>query len=197
MEVDAKSLEFADRFMYFVLLFRMERPEWMRLYKHSARCQAALLTFLSCNPHYWCFIPQLYHPTTMDNFNCLGEPMQRESEVDYLVDNGVIECAQLSAYLMRVPLPPARYAFSFQQRQEQRIFFRNMLQGVYGPLPYAPLDLHQFKLIAVRKYLATFRLRFAQLFFSSRTSIAIVSLHYRDIIYCAYGNRVEHDLSTR
>lgn len=87
----------------------------------------------------------------MMNFDSMGEPVHRYSEVDHLVQSGVIEHPRVAQYLLRVPLPPTRYAFSYRQRQQQRIFFRNLVLGVYGAIPYTHLDLHQYKLIAVRK----------------------------------------------
>ena len=132
-------------------MFREERIKAMRLYEHSARCRAALLTFLSGNPHYWCFIPQPWNDSMTVNFDCMGEPAARDSEVNYLVEQGVIQHRRVASFLRRVPLPPARYIFSYQQRQEQRIFFRNMVSGVYGVVPYTLLNLYQFKTVAVRK----------------------------------------------
>ena len=86
-----------------------------------------------------------------DDFTCMGEPVNRNSEVNRLVETGVIEHPKIANHLLRVPLPPARYTLTYQQRQEQRIFFRNLRAGVYGTIPYTSLDLHQFKIIAVRK----------------------------------------------
>ena len=131
---------------------RTERLKAMRLYRHSARCREGLLTFLSANPKYWCFIPQRYNESMMANFDCMGEPRNRDSEVDHLVETGVIEEPLVAEYLLRVPLPPTRYAFSYQQRQQQRIFFRNLASGAYRPMPYVLMDLHKYKVIAVRKY---------------------------------------------
>jgi hypothetical protein len=111
-------------------VFCSERMKTLRLYQHTARCQAAILKFLCCNPHYWCFIPQRWNESMTTSFNCMGEPLRRESEVDQLVENGVIEHHRVARYLHRVPLPPAQFVFSSQQRQEQRIFFRNLVQGV-------------------------------------------------------------------
>lgn len=132
--------------------FRNERLRWMRLYQHSARCHVALQSFLECNPMYYCFIPQLWNDSMMTNFDCMGEPLARDSELSYLVERGVVEHPQLAEYLQRVPLPPVQYMFSYQQRQQQRFFFRNLINGVYGTLPYRPLDLYQYKTIVARKY---------------------------------------------
>ena len=126
----------------------------MRPYQHSARCHIGLRSFLECNPMYECFIPQLWNDSMMVNFDCMGEPSDRDSEVNHLVQHGVIEHRQVADYLRRVPLPPTQYIFSYQQRQQQRFFFRNMVSGVYGSIPYRPLDLYQYKIIVVCKYLS-------------------------------------------
>lgn len=79
----------------------------MRLYQHSARCPVALRAFLDSNPNYWCFIPQLSRDAAVDHGPNAVEP----------ADNRVM------TYLERVPLPPAAYAFSARQRDQQRCFF--------------------------------------------------------------------------
>jgi hypothetical protein len=124
----------------------------MRVYRHSARCYMGLRSFLECNPMYWCFIPQLWNDSMMLNFDCTGEPLERDSEVNYLVQRGVIENPRVAYYLRRVPLPPAQYIFSYQQRQQQRFFFRNLVNNVYDGIPYCPMDLYQYKVIVVCKY---------------------------------------------
>ena len=78
------------------------------------------------------------------DFTCMGEPVNQVSEVDRLMQKGVIEHARVAQYLHRVPLPPIRFLFSYQQRQEQRMFFRNVVAGVYDPIPCVPLDLLLF-----------------------------------------------------
>ncbi|CAF1146438.1 unnamed protein product [Didymodactylos carnosus] len=85
----------------------------------------------------------------MANFDCMGEPLERDSEVNYLVERGVIEHLRVAYYLRRVPLPPAQYIFSYQQRQQQRFFFRNLVNNVYDGSPYCPMDLYQYKIIVV------------------------------------------------
>ena len=178
---------------------RKEFIKQMRLYRHTARCQAGILTFLSVNPHYWCFIPQPWNETMMTHFDSMGEPLHRESEVDHLVERGVIEHPRVAQYLLRVPLPPTRYAFSYQQRQQQRIFFRNLVTGVYGPIPYTLLDLHQYKIVAVRKSHIFDQSHFPSvvlLYSSSGRCHEPVSIHRWNSVCRACRNRVEYDLSS-
>jgi hypothetical protein len=123
----------------------------MRLYQHAARCPLALRTFLDGNPQYWCFIPRPCNETMLNNFNCLGEPRERPSEMDHLVRNGVIEDRRLVQYLERVPLPPTGFMFSYQDLQQQRFFFRRLLSTGQDHIPYIPLDLYKVAIVAVRK----------------------------------------------
>ena len=123
----------------------------MRLYQHAARCPLALRTFLDGNPQYWCFIPRPCNETMLNNFNCLGEPRERPSEMDHLVRNGVIEDRRLVHYLERVPLPPTGFMFSYQDRQQQRFFFRRLISTGQDHIPYVSLDLYKVAIIAVRK----------------------------------------------
>jgi hypothetical protein len=84
-------------------------------------------------------------------FNCLREPLCRTDDVDRLVETGVIEHPRMANYLHRVPLPPARYMFTYQQRQEQRIFFRRLIPRKNDVSPYIPLDMHQYRMIIICK----------------------------------------------
>ena len=123
----------------------------MRLYEHSARCPVALRAFLDCNPMYWCFIPHLWNQNMVINFSFMGEPSHRQSEVDHLIQYGVIENPRVAYYLNRVPLPPSAYVFSYRQRQQQRFFFRNLVTGIYGDSPMVALDLYKISILAVCK----------------------------------------------
>lgn len=133
-------------------LFRQTRNKRMRLYQHSARCPTALRAFLDCNPHYWCFIPRLTNETMLTQFNPLGEPLERESELDHLFHAGIINDPRLIDCLERVPVPPMTYSFSYEDRQQQRFFFKYLLTEGLGRLPYQSLDLYQASMIAVCKY---------------------------------------------
>ena len=132
---------------------RLERAKKMRLYQHAARCPSALRVFLECNPQYWCFIPRPCNETMMNHFNCLGEPLERVSEMDHLVQSGVIDDRRLIRYLEHVPLPPAGFMFSYQDRQQQRFFFKHLLSVHHDQMPYIPLDLYKVSIIAVRKWI--------------------------------------------
>jgi hypothetical protein len=128
------------------------QAKWMRLYQHTSRCPVALQSFLDCNPAYWCFVPQRWNASMTAHFNFLGEPTQHTDEVTRLVRLGVIEDQRVADCLDRVPLPPAAYVFSFQQRQQQRFFFKEWLSRTDPQRPYTSLDLYTFNIIAVRTY---------------------------------------------
>ena len=117
----------------------------MRLYQHAARCPSALRVFLECNPQYWCFIPRPCNETMMNHFNCLASVM------DHLVQSGVIDDRRLIRYFEHVPLPPVGFMFSYQDRQQQRFFFKHLLSVHHDQMPFIPLDLYKVSIIAVRK----------------------------------------------
>jgi hypothetical protein len=108
----------------------------MRLYQHSARCPVALRAFLDCNPNYWCFIPQLSQDAAVDNARHSGAHP---------------EDSRLMAYLERVPVPPAAYAFSSRQRDEQRAFFEWFIALPRRHPCVVALDLFKVAPIAVCK----------------------------------------------
>ena len=128
----------------------------MRLYRHAARCPAALRLFLDCNPDYWCFIPLLWHDAQAKNIAYLQE--RSTSKIVDLDATNVIAIAAISNYqvtdcLNHVPFTPARCAFSYQQRQQQRVFFEQFLSLPVDQLPYSPVDLYKVASTAIRKYL--------------------------------------------
>ena len=124
----------------------------MRLYQHSARCPVALRSFLDCNPRYWCFIPMLWHETQDENMAYLRG---LSSNVDPVLSNviplGPIKDRKVANCLNRVPITPTAYAFSYRQREKQRLFFEQFLSSDVDQLPYVALDLYQMAIIAVRK----------------------------------------------
>ena len=127
----------------------------MRLYQHAARCPAALRLFLDCNPDYWCFIPLLWHNAQVENIAYLQERSSSSTRIVDLDVTNVIAIAtngnhEVTDSLNRVPLTPIRYAFSYQQRQQQRLFFEQFLSLPIDQLPYFPVDLHKVAIIAVR-----------------------------------------------
>ena len=135
---------------------RNEIANKMRLCQHAARCPAALRLFLDANPDYWCFIPLLWHDAQVENIAYLQErrSCSTSSEIVDLDVTNVIAIAtngnhQVTDSLNRVPLTPIRYAFSYQQRQQQRLFFEQFLSLPIDQLPYSPVDLHKVAIIAV------------------------------------------------
>jgi hypothetical protein len=50
-----------------------------------------------------------------------------------------------------VSIPPAVYAFSYRQRQKQRVFFEQFLTLPSQQRPYSTVDLYQYAIIDVRK----------------------------------------------
>lgn len=136
--------------LWFILL-RKKRMKVMRLYQHSARCPVALRAFLDCNQTYWHFIPQLWNEPMVINFDFMDEPVNRESEVNHLIQNGVIQHRKVEKYLRHVSLPSAQHIFSYQQPQQRRFFFRHVVSGTYGTIPYRLVDLYQVKIIGACK----------------------------------------------
>ena len=136
---------------------RNEIANKMRLYQHAARCPIALRLFLDGNPDYWCFIPLLWHDAQAENIAYLQERSfsSTSSKIVDLDVTNVIAIAtnsnhQVTDSLNRVPLAPARYTFSYEQRQQQRLFFEQFLPLPIDQLPYSPVDLHKVAIIAVR-----------------------------------------------
>jgi len=124
----------------------------MRLYQHSARCPVALRSFLDCNPIYWCFIPLRWHEAQDKNIAYLREASSNaDPELTNMILMGVIDNHKVADCLDHVPLTPAAYAFSYEQRQKQRSFFEQFLSSPIFELPYVELDLYKVAIIAVRK----------------------------------------------
>ena len=124
----------------------------MRLYQHSARCPIALRTFLDCNPSYWCFIPLHWHDAEHDNLVYLRETSNSDPEVTNIIRMGALDNQRVSRSMDSVPLPPAIYAFSYRQRQKQRVFFEQLLTLPSQQRPYSTVDLYQYAIIAMCKY---------------------------------------------
>ncbi len=138
----------------------------MRLYVHSARCLVALRSFLDCNPDYWCFIPTFWHEAITDDLTHFRSRRTASSssnrtagavataahlELTNTVAIGAIDNQRVARYLEYIPLPPAAYVFTYQQRQKQRLFFEQFLSTPIQHQPYSVVDLYQMKTIAVRK----------------------------------------------
>ena len=131
----------------------------MRLYLHAARCPIALRVFLDNNPDYWCFIPLLRHEAETQNLTYFRERnISRRHVVD--VDTASIIAVtntghrRVAFWLDRIPLPPAAYAFSYEQRHQQRAFFQRFLPSPVDQLPYSSVDVFKVAMIAVRECIA-------------------------------------------
>ena len=136
----------------------------MRLYQHSAQCPVSLRSFLDCNPIYWCFIPMLWHEATTENIahlqahtSCSSSSSSTNAaaaadpEPTNIIAMGAIDNPRVAYYLQNMFLPPARYAFSYRQRQKQRLFFEQFTSFSNPRGAYSVLDLYKVKIIAVRK----------------------------------------------
>lgn len=142
-------------YSYFSLLYasRKALANTMRVYQHSARCPIALRTFLDCNPSYWCLIPLFWHEALADNrryFHAIDDTTT-DPEVLDIMATASVDNPRIARYLDRVPLPPAAYAFSYRQRQEQRLFFERFMLSNIDELPYHAVDLYKIAIIALRK----------------------------------------------
>ena len=128
----------------------------IRLYQHSARCSVALRSFLDCNPNYWCFIPQVWQEAITENIQYLrrGDGRSSHTTDPQLINTilmGAIDNQRVASYLDYVPLSPAAYAFSYRQRQDQRLFFEKFVSSSIHQLSYSSLDLYRVAIIAVCK----------------------------------------------
>ncbi|CAF4321154.1 unnamed protein product, partial [Rotaria sordida] len=56
---------------------------------------------------------------------------------------------KVASCLQQVPLAPAKYVFSYDQREEQRLFFEQFLASDVDQRPYSVVDLYQVAIIAV------------------------------------------------
>ncbi|CAF1336786.1 unnamed protein product [Adineta steineri] len=132
-----------------------ETANKMRLYQHSARCSIALRSFLDCNPVYWCFIPQRLGYALAENAIHLRHTSTTtttttDPEHDNIIAMGTIDNnPRVVNYLEHVPTPPDSYAFSYRQRQDQRLFFQKLVSSSIHQLPYSPLDLYRIAIIAI------------------------------------------------
>ncbi|CAF1203513.1 unnamed protein product [Adineta steineri] len=128
-----------------------ETANKMRLYQHSARCPIALRSFLECNPNYWCFIPMLLHEALAENILYTRTSNYSTAELYDFIPMIAIDNQRVENYLSHIPLSPVSYAFSYQQRQKQRLFFESIVPFSTNEqsLPYSPLHLYKVALIVV------------------------------------------------
>ena len=125
----------------------------MRLYQHSARCPVALRLFLDCNPSYWCFIPLLWDDVPVPDSNSSQNNADMDLEVTHAMGGNISDDRAVTYLLNRVPLPPAAYVFSYQQRQKQRSFFENFLSYEEQSLPYIAVDMYKVHVVTVCKWI--------------------------------------------
>lgn len=166
----------------------------MRLYQHSAKCPAALRTFLDCNPSYWCFTPLRWYEAEEENLNALRQPSGLTRCVVNIVRMGANSDQRVKFCLDNVPMPPARAKFSYRQRQQQRVFFENFLPLPSRYRPYSRIDLHQFSIIAARKQSILISYTAKMISFSQNhimqflTKFSSVRIHYQAIVCYSWRN---------
>ncbi|CAF5107266.1 unnamed protein product, partial [Rotaria sp. Silwood1] len=108
--VDSTAKTLAD-----AMVCKKEMANQMRLYQHSARCPAALRSFLDCNPMYWCFIPQSWNVALEENVSDFPSAATTDPNLAAVMATTAIDNRRVAFYLDNVPLPPAAYAFSYPQ----------------------------------------------------------------------------------
>jgi hypothetical protein len=136
----------------------------MRLYRHTAGCPVALEAFIDCNPMYRCFVPMNWYDAALDNAEYLADRRRQRHLLQFSIEqtehnnernNNVEEDEEhnprVSNLLARVPKPSTGYDFSYQQRKEQRAFFRHLITLRTRDAAYRTLNLYQYKIIAVCK----------------------------------------------
>ncbi|CAF1636162.1 unnamed protein product [Rotaria sp. Silwood1] len=142
--VDSTAKTLAD-----AMVCKKEMANQMRLYQHSARCPAALRSFLDCNPMYWCFIPQSWNVALEENVSYFPNASTTDPNLAAVMATTAIDNRRVAFYLDNVPLPPAAYAFSYPQIQKQRSFFEQFVAYSIHQRPYIDLDLYKVAIIAV------------------------------------------------
>lgn len=111
--------------------FRMLVQDGMKLYQHSTTCSIALQWFLDENPDYWPFIPVKI----------------TESKHNPTLSSSTFNIHSFT-YANDVPLPPANYYFTYEQKLAIEQFFH---EKKYLTTPNVHLDLYQASIIAVCK----------------------------------------------
>ena len=92
-----------------------------------------------------------WHDAEQQNIDDMRGTSDKDPQMSYIIRMGVINNQRVSRYLDTVPLPPAIYAFSYRQRQQQRIFFEQFISLPYRERPYSTVGLYQYAIIGVRK----------------------------------------------
>ena len=122
----------------------------MLLYKHSARCPAAIQLFLDCNPHYWCFTPMPQQDAQRENQG-YELPTSIPADPSSLSVTSAQTRSDHEAGCCMTDLPPFpsnQYTFSTGQCAQQFRYFK-MKQDYH--LPNGNLDLYNAVIIAVCK----------------------------------------------
>ncbi|CAF3973679.1 unnamed protein product [Adineta steineri] len=108
---------------------------------------------MHCNPIYWCFIPQRLGYALAENAIHLrhtSTTTTTDPEHDNIIAMGTTDNNErIVNYLEHVPTPPDSYAFSYRQRQNQRLFFQQFVSSSLHQLPDSPLDLYRIAIIAI------------------------------------------------
>ena len=107
----------------------------MLLYKHSARCPAAIQLFLDCNPQYWCFVPMPKTEEEAQNTASFSLHTRRDQEATVWLNS-------------LPPVPSENYTFSVHQRTEQLQIFKDKRDRL---TPNFNLDLYNATIFAVCK----------------------------------------------
>ena len=123
----------------------------MLLYKHSARCPAAMQLFLDCNSQYWPFIPMLEQDAQKDNQLYQLPPSIPPDPSSPLMTSSHTRTDHEAGCSMTnlPPLPSRQYTFSTRQSAQQFLYFKNR-QDYYWP--NFNLNLYRAAIIALCKY---------------------------------------------
>jgi hypothetical protein len=131
--------------------YRTLTKDGMLLYKHSARCPAAMQLFLDWNPRYWPLVPMTMADARVDNDTFIlpdGIPLDPTSH--QITSTGTRSDHEAGTFMNDLPRPPSpAYTFSDRQCAEQFQFFKHE-QDLRQPNDL--LDLYDATIVAVRKY---------------------------------------------
>ncbi len=122
----------------------------MLLYKHSARCPAAIQLFLDCNPQYWSFIPMLQNEAQDDNqFYQLPNSIPMDPSSLFITSADLRSDNEAGCCMTDLPpLPSNKYTFSTRQCAQQFLYFKNKQDYRW---PNFNLDLYNATILAVCK----------------------------------------------
>lgn len=123
----------------------------MLLYRHSARCPAAMQWFLNCNPHFWPFVPLEKTRAHMDNaIYVMPSSIPADPTSPMVTESNRRSDLEAGTCLNDLPdLPSDDYTFSTRQCAEQFKIFKNKDNQL---LPNNDLDLYNATIVAVCKF---------------------------------------------